>query len=61
MFIFEEFNIFANLHIVKILEAFALNLDSKTGNFMQRDDKHNAHDPGVSLLIVAGYTSTSNR
>jgi len=38
-----------------------LNLDLKTGNFKQREDKHNAHDPGVGLLIVAWYTSTLDR
>ncbi|KJJ37315.1 hypothetical protein MB09_14980 [Aequorivita vladivostokensis] len=45
----------------KILEAFALNLGQKTGNFMQRDDKQIAHDPGVGSLIVARYTSTSGQ
>ena len=27
---------------------------------MQRDDKQDAHDPGVGSLIVARYTSTSS-
>ena len=33
----------------KTLEAFALNLNLKTGNFKQREDKQIAHDPGRGL------------
>jgi hypothetical protein len=46
----QHINIFAKLLKVKILEAFALNLESKTGNFKQRDDKQGCSRPGRELL-----------